>query len=71
MLGIMERRLLRTIMLPAMAAAWLSGLALAWIITRGSSMEGFGWLAIKVLAVVAMTVVHMRLAWHRRTIRIG
>ncbi len=66
MLKIMERRLLRAIMLPAMTGAWLSGLALVWIITRGSSMEGFGWLAVKALGVVALTVVHISLAWHLR-----
>jgi putative membrane protein len=56
---IMERRLYRYIMQPAMVAAWLAGLVLIAII-------GFDhiWLHVKLLAVVLMTVFHFRLAFH-------
>ena len=58
---VMERRLYRYIMQPAMIAAWGAGLALIAII-------GFGhvWLHVKLLAVAALTVFHFRLGWHVR-----
>ncbi len=51
---IMEHRLLRFIMRPAMIVAWLSGLWLAW------SSFGFrgGWLHTKLALVVLMSVHH-------------
>jgi putative membrane protein len=71
MLRVMEGRLLRVIMLPAMTVTWLTGLALAWRLAAGSPPAGSGWLAIKVLAVVALTAFHMRLAWHFRKFECG
>ena len=51
---VMERRLLRAIMNPAMIAVWVFGLLLAW--------QGNWWLApwfhAKLLLVVLLTVVH-------------
>lgn len=53
-LKVMERRLYRVIMQPAMGLAWLLGLYLAW------SVYGFqgGWLHAKLLLVVLLTGVH-------------
>jgi putative membrane protein len=51
---VMERRLLRVIMNPAMIVAWLLGLWLAW---RGGWFVA-GWLHIKMLLVLAMSGLH-------------
>jgi putative membrane protein len=52
----MEQRLLKVIMNPAMMISWGLGLYLAW------SVYGFqgGWLHAKLLFVVMLTVVHVR-----------
>ncbi|WP_342242784.1 protoporphyrinogen oxidase HemJ [Ensifer sp. OTU672] len=52
----MELRLLKVIMNPAMMISWVLGLYLAW------SIYGFqgGWLHAKLLFVVLLTGVHMR-----------
>jgi protoporphyrinogen IX oxidase len=55
---IMERRLLKAIMTPAMLVAWATGLWLAWI---SFGFRG-GWLHGKLLAVVALSAVHGYLA---------
>lgn len=51
---VMEQRLFRLIMRPAMAVTWVFGLYLAW--------EGFGfmggWLHVKFAAVIGLTAVH-------------
>ena len=51
----MEQRLLKVIMNPAMMITWALGLYLAW------SVYGFqgGWLHVKLLLVVLLTGVHM------------
>jgi len=51
---VMERRLFRFIMRPAMIVSWIAGLWLAW------SSFGFkgGWLHAKLLLVVLMTIHH-------------
>ncbi len=51
---VMERRLLRAIINPAMIASWVFGLWLAW---KGFGFQG-GWLHGKIAAVVAMSAVH-------------
>lgn len=52
--SVMEQRLLKIIMRPAMVIAWILGLYLAW--------EGFGfmggWLHVKLAAVLALSAVH-------------
>lgn len=52
----MERRLLKIIMNPAMMITWALGLYMAW------DMYGFqgGWLHGKILLVILLTLVHMR-----------
>ena len=51
---VMERRLLRAIINPAMIGAWATGLWLAW---RGFQFTG-GWLHAKLAMVVALSGVH-------------
>ena len=52
---VMESRLYRIIMNPAMMISWVLGLYLAW------STYGFvgGWLHVKLLAVVVLTATHI------------
>lgn len=51
---VMERRLLRGIINPAMVITWIFGLWLAW---KGFEFSG-GWLHMKIAAVVAMSATH-------------
>jgi len=51
---VMERRLLRGIINPAMIVTWTFGLWLAW---KGFAFSG-GWLHAKIALVVAMSAVH-------------
>lgn len=51
---VMERRLLRGIINPAMMATWAFGLWLAW---KGFGFQG-GWLHAKIALVIAMSAVH-------------
>ena len=60
---IMERRLLRAIMNPAMIVTWIFGLTLI-VLTPGWMEQG--WLHAKLLLVVLMTVAHMAMARWRR-----
>ncbi|MFC3326567.1 protoporphyrinogen oxidase HemJ [Mesorhizobium cantuariense] len=55
---VMERRLLRGIINPAMIVTWVFGLWLAW---KGFGFEG-GWLHAKVGAVLLLSAVHGYLA---------
>ncbi|MBX3531479.1 MAG: protoporphyrinogen oxidase HemJ [Rhizobiaceae bacterium] len=55
---VMERRLLRAIINPAMIATWAAGLWLAW---HGFAFQG-GWLHAKIAAVLALSGVHGYLA---------
>ena len=61
---IMERRLLRAIMNPAMIATWIFGIYLLmegeWLIGGG------GWIHLKLLCVVLLTVFHMACARWRK-----
>ena len=57
---VMERRLLRGIMTPAMLATWAFGLLLAGI--PGVIDWRMGWIWIKLALVVALTVFHFTLA---------
>ena len=60
---VMERRLLRIIMNPAMIAAWLFGLLM--LVARPELLQD-GWMHTKLLAVVLLTGLHMVLARWRR-----
>src|ERR1700754_1699128 len=51
---VMERRLLRAIINPAMIAAWILGLCLAW----DQGLFKAGWLHGKLALVLALTAMH-------------
>lgn len=51
---VMERRLLRAIMTPAMIVAWVTGLTLAW----QAGFFVFGWLHLKLALVLALSASH-------------
>ena len=55
-LKIMERRLLRYIMNPAMIAAWIFGGLMLWANWGGLMAQG--WMHAKLTAVILMTIVH-------------
>ena len=67
-LEIMERRLLRAIMLPAMIAAWTFGLCL---IALGVVDWGETWPWVKAVCVLAMTTFHMWCAGERNRLAAG
>ena len=60
---VMERRLLRAIINPAMIAAWLLGIWLAFL----GNHWGSGWLHGKLLLLLGMQLIHAAYArWRRR-----
>ena len=65
---IMERRLLWAIMTPAMIAAWFLGFAM---LVAEPSWFSQGWLHVKLLAVVIMTIGHMAMAKWRSDFAAG
>lgn len=66
---IMEEKLLRVIMAPAMGVAWLAGIALA--LTPGLIDWGLIWPWMKLLAVIAMTLCHVWLSRQRKILAEG
>jgi len=60
---VMERRLLRYIMNPAMIASFVLGL---WLIWELGSIRHLGWLHAKLALVLALAVVHGLMAKWRR-----
>jgi putative membrane protein len=64
MLKVMERRLLRAIMNPAMIATWLLGLTL--VLTPGVIDWSAGWWHTKLLAVLLMSGLHGYLSAARK-----
>ena len=58
MLKVMERRLLKAIINPAMAATWVLGIALAWM----SGFYAAPWLWLKFALVFGLSGVHGHLA---------
>ena len=64
-LKIMERRLLRFIMNPAMIVTWILGLTM--IAVNTSVMTSGGWMHAKMLLVVLMSATHMAMAvWRKK-----
>ncbi|MCW5774106.1 MAG: protoporphyrinogen oxidase HemJ [Rhodospirillaceae bacterium] len=56
---VMERRLLRAIINPAMVAAWLFGLILVFVYPAEAGIDwGKGWVWAKAAAVIAMSGLH-------------
>ena len=60
-LKIMERRLLKAIMTPAMIVAWVLGLSLVWV-SGPEYLMGTMWFWVKLGLVICLTVVHFMLA---------
>lgn len=61
---VMERRLLRAIMNPAMLATWLFGICL-WL-TQGVASLADVWFVVKIAAVLVLTLSHMMMAsWQK------
>ncbi|WP_298437637.1 CopD family protein [uncultured Jannaschia sp.] len=67
-LEIMERRLLRGIMNPAMIASWVFGL---WMIAMGGIDWGQVWPWVKAVCVLTMTWFHMWCAGQRKILLDG
>jgi putative membrane protein len=64
---VMERRLLRAIINPAMVATWVFGLWLAWLGPDSRySWFASGWLWAKIILVLGLSVVHGLLARWRK-----
>ncbi|MFK7866746.1 MAG: protoporphyrinogen oxidase HemJ [Alphaproteobacteria bacterium] len=61
-LQIMERRLLRAIMNPAMIGTWVFGL---WLMVEGGFYKS-GWMHAKLSLIVILTISHMVMARHRK-----
>ncbi len=61
---VMERRLLKAIMTPAMGGAWIFGIAM--IALNPEMMKGQGWLHAKLALVLLMSGMHGVLAKHVR-----
>jgi protoporphyrinogen IX oxidase len=66
---IMEDKLLRLIMNPAMIATWISGLIM--VLTPGVVSWNLAWPWVKAAAVIAMSWFHMWCARERRSLRAG
>jgi protoporphyrinogen IX oxidase len=67
MLQVMERKLLRFIMNPAMIAKWIFGLWLA----VAFEYFAFGWMHAKLALVLMMSGIHGMLAVHRKRFAAG
>ena len=63
-LKVMEVRLLRVIMNPAMIVTWIAGLALLG--TPGIIDWSEGWIWVKIVMILGMTWFHMKLAGWRK-----
>jgi putative membrane protein len=68
-LEVMERRLLKAIMNPAMIATWVFGLAL--VMTPGIVDWSAVWPWVKAASVIGMTAFHMWLAGRRKDFAAG
>lgn len=62
-LKVMERRLLRIIINPAMSFTWIFGLLLLW---ANPSLMQEGWIHVKLTAVLLLSALHGLLARHRK-----
>lgn len=64
-LKVMERRLYRAIMTPAIAAVWVLGLWILWIAGGAIFASGY-WMWAKLLLVLALSGVHDLMGRHLR-----
>jgi putative membrane protein len=62
---VMERRLMGSIMTPAMVASWVLGLALIGLLGVEVFRDGY-WLSVKLALVVVLSGVHLMLIRHLR-----
>jgi putative membrane protein len=62
-LKIMERRLLRGIINPAMIAAWIFGV---WMLILNPALLHEGFMHVKLATVIIMQIIHAMLARYRR-----
>lgn len=69
-LQIMERRLLRAIMNPAMILSWIFGMMLIFYHIETGGMKQ-GWLHTKLLFVIILTIMHQIYAYHRKQFMAG
>ena len=60
---LMERRLLKAIMNPAMIVSWIAGLAMIW---QNTELLSLPWFWVKLVCVILMTASHMVFASQRR-----
>ena len=60
---VMERRLLRAIMNPAMIASYVFGI---WLLVLNPGWFEMGWIHAKLAFVVGLTAIHMMMAGWRR-----
>ena len=63
-LKIMERRLLRAILNPAMVVTWVFGLGMLFV--GGEELFYQSWMIFKLICALIMTIIHMMLAKWRR-----
>lgn len=61
---VMEARLLRIIMNPAMILSWVFGAMM--LVALGGGLAAGGWLYVKIVAALLLTAFHMALARWRR-----
>ena len=66
--ALMERRLLKAIMNPAMIASWGFGL---WMLHLNSALLQEPWMWVKLVAIIVMTYTHMKFAKMRRELEQG
>lgn len=66
---VMERRLLKAIMTPAMLSTWIFGIAL--VATPGTVNWEAGWVWVKAVGIAGMTCFHFWLARQRRALISG
>lgn len=62
-LKVMERRLLRIILNPAMIATWIFGGLMLW---ANPTLMQEGWIHVKLTALLMMQIIHALLARHRK-----
>ena len=65
--AVMEERLLRIIMRPALITVWITGLILVW----QQGQYTFGWFHVKFALVLAMTALHGMMARWRKDLAAG
>ena len=64
---VMERRLMKGIMLPAIVVVWVTGI---WLMIQGSWVKA-GWLHWKILLVLALSGLHGYLSVERKKLAAG